>query len=89
MITRMELKQMGFKKPTDSSNEWTWGTYTYDTRRDSKLEYRPILRYLEVEHVVKTNISSNNGHFEIVKKVSSGRDLEEVMNMASFVLSGR
>lgn len=87
MISTLQLKQLGFKKLNTESKDWTWGNYTVTILFGTTHKYEPILHFLENEQIVKTNLISTNGHFEIVKKISTIKELEDVMNMASFVLS--
>lgn len=82
MISTLQLKQLGFKKTKE--NEWTWGTYSLGS--EYKI-YVPILNFVEDKQTITAGIASNEGIFDIIKKVSTVKELEDVMNMASFVLS--
>lgn len=82
MISTLQLKQLGFKKQEEKT--WTWGTYSLGS--EYKI-YVPILNFMEEKQIVTSDIASNEGVFEIIKKVSTVKELEDVMNMASFVLS--
>lgn len=80
MINELQLKQLGFKK-INVENEWTWGSYTLGHLHE------PILHYNTEKQQVASNIASMEGYLKILKKVTIVKEIEEVMNMASFVLS--
>lgn len=84
-ICEIHLKCLGFSR-TESGVSWVWGTQTVELPRGGK-EYQQILTYYESDKTIRGGVDNHNVRFSIVKKVSTPRQLEEIINFASFAMA--
>lgn len=83
-ICEIHLKCLGFS--INEGGTWVWGTQTVDMPTSGKI-YTHILTYRDSDKTVRGGVDNHNVRFSIVKKVSSPRQLEEIINFASFAMA--